>query len=198
MVVWSRSSSIEEEPAKGLLEAFGVEVGAMYPGFSMDVGPSASVDDFIEPKGVYLVGEEEGTPLVGGGLKRLGEGLFEFKRMFVVEAGRGKGLGRALLRRLEEEARRLAGPGRFIIRMDTGAKQLAATKLYLSEGYIEIEDYNGNPFASVWFEKLVGPKPIGRVIMAGVKQLTDAEIKALSDADTEGRPPTALWPRKEP
>ena len=197
MVTWGRSSTIEEEPAKGLLEAFGVEVGAIYPGFSMDVGPSASVDDFIEPKGVYLVGEEDGTPLVGGGVKKLGEGLFEFKRMFVVEAGRGKGLGRALLRRLEEEARRLAGSGPFTVRMDTGAKQIAATKLYFSEGYREIEDYNGNPFASVWFEKVIRPKPIERIIMPGVKQLTAAEIKALSEADTEGRPPTALWPPRK-
>ncbi|GMH47029.1 hypothetical protein TrLO_g4255 [Triparma laevis f. longispina] len=146
---------IDEEPAKSLLDAFGTEVGAMYKGFSMEAGPSATVEDFLEPQGAYLVGTEDGTALAGGGVKRLGENMFEFKRMFVVGAGRGRGLGRELLRKLESEAKRMVGAGRgaITVRMDTGGKQVAATKLYLSEGYAEIDDYNGNPFASVWFEK---------------------------------------------
>lgn len=38
------------------------------------------------------------------------------------------------------------------------------------------------------------PRPQGRIIVPGVKPITAAEIKALSYADTEGRPPTKERP----
>lgn len=43
----------------------------------------------------------------------------------------------------------LDGPAR----LDTGDQQPDALALFHSAGYGEIPDYNGNPYASFWFEK---------------------------------------------
>ena len=57
---------------------------------------------------------------------------------------------RALLHALEAKAREL---GYTIARLDTGPKQERARGLYESEGYVEIENFNGNPVAAFWGEK---------------------------------------------
>jgi hypothetical protein len=36
-----------------------------------------------------------------------------------------------------------------------------AQALYRSSGYREVDDYNGNPWAAVWFEKRLEPRPPG-------------------------------------
>ena len=39
------------------------------------------------------------------------------------------------------------------VRLDTGSRQPHARALYESVGYMPIERYNDNPFASYWAEK---------------------------------------------
>jgi GNAT superfamily N-acetyltransferase len=63
---------------------------------------------------------------------------------------RGRGMARALLHALEAKAREL---GYSVARLDTGPKQVHARGLYESEGYAEIEHFNGNPVAVFWGEK---------------------------------------------
>jgi drug/metabolite transporter (DMT)-like permease len=70
--------------------------------------------------------------------------------MYVAPEARGRGIGRRLLERLEDEARVL---GYKRLRLDTGAQLNEAQELYRSAGYREIDDYNGNSAASHWFEK---------------------------------------------
>ena len=70
--------------------------------------------------------------------------------MYVVPELRGQGVARVLLHALEAKAREL---GYVVARLDTGPKQLSARGLYESEGYAEIEDFNGNPVACFWGEK---------------------------------------------
>ena len=62
----------------------------------------------------------------------------------------GGGISRILLGALEDAARGLRYQR---VQLDTGSEQYEAQKLYPSAGYAEIADYNGNPYASVWFEK---------------------------------------------
>ena len=57
-----------------------------------------------------------------------------------------------LLQALEDEARRL---GYAIARLDTGVHQPAAQPLYESAGYQPIGNFNVNPFASFWGEKVL-------------------------------------------
>jgi len=112
-------------------------------------GPSATPADFAPPRGAYVVGFVEGLAACGGGVKDLGHAAAELKRMYVVPRFRGFGLGRALLGALETTARDL---GYERVRLDS---QAATWQLYASSGYSEIADYNANPHADHWGEKVL-------------------------------------------
>ena len=99
--------------------------------------------DFDPPRGLFAVlYDDDGTP-VGTGAWRardgdseepgLADGDAELKRMYTVPSARGRGLARAMLRYLEDEARR-AGRLRFVL--ETGTEQPEALALYASEGYL--------------------------------------------------------------
>lgn len=101
--------------------------------------------------GVFLTATMDGA-VVGGGAMVPRDGYAEIKRMFVREAARGAGIGRALLSALEREA---AARGFGHIRLETGVKQPEALALYRSGGYRPRAPYGGMPAspASVFFEK---------------------------------------------
>jgi GNAT superfamily N-acetyltransferase len=133
-----------------LLDAFRRELVKRYGHFDEAKSPSARPEDFAPPGGRFLVVYLEGRPVACGGVKRLDGETGEVKRMFVAARARGRGISRVLLGALEDAARDL---GYVRIRLDTGSKQLEAKALYQSTGYAEIDDYNQNPYASIWFEK---------------------------------------------
>ena len=146
---------MREEPADGaagtsLLAGFEAEIAALYPNWSPSAGPSAEPADFAAPAGSFVVAYEDGVALGCGGLKRLDERSAEIKRMFVAPAARGRGVARLILHELERIA---AARGYSLVRLDTGRAQPHALALYQSEQYSAIGDYNGNPFATYWFEK---------------------------------------------
>ena len=135
-------------------------VGAMFDdvvaayGTDLGPGPSAAPAEFDPPGGAFVAVYEDGRAIAGGGVKRLDGETGEIKRMYVVPGARGRGLSRRLLAALEDAAREL---GYRRVRLDTGAHeaQAAARHLYPSAGYHEIDDYNGNPYASYWAEKVI-------------------------------------------
>ena len=113
--------------------------------------PSATPEDLAPPGGAFVaLYDEAGRAVAGGGVKRLADGLGEIKRMFVVPEARGNGHARVLLAALEDAAREL---GYTRVRLDTGRFQTEAERLYRTSGYVEIPDYNDNPYASYWGEK---------------------------------------------
>ena len=85
-----------------------------------------------------------------GGLRDLGDGYAEVKRMWVSDEWRGAGLGGRLLRTLEDRARDL---GHQTLRLDTNGVLVEAIAMYDRAGYRRIGRYNDNPYAQVWFEK---------------------------------------------
>ncbi len=103
-----------------------------------------------QPHGAYLVGFDADVVDAGGGLRRLTDDVAEIKRMFVRPAFRSRGVARALLAALEQEARRL---GYSATRLDTGPRQEHGMALYRSAGYLDVPAYNDNPFACFWGEK---------------------------------------------
>ena len=138
-------------PARDLLDAMVEDLIPLYGRIDIPGAPSATPADFSPPGGVFLVGyDSDGTPVCGGGVKRLGPDVGEIKRMFVVPEARGRGLGRALLEALEDAARSL---GYAVVRLDTGPKQPHAERMYRAAGYREIDNFNANPFASFFGEK---------------------------------------------
>lgn len=114
----------------------------------------SELEPFRPPTGAFLLAvDAEGEVLGCGGLRDLGDGVAEVKRMWVHPRGRGRGVGRGLLRALEATARTL---GHEVVRLDTNDALVAALGLYRSSGYAEIERYNENPHARHWFEKRLG------------------------------------------
>jgi GNAT superfamily N-acetyltransferase len=138
-----------EPLALDLVAAMFAEVGEMYePG--LPKGPTAHPEELSPPHGGFVVLTEDGRPVAGGGVKRLDDRTCEIKRMYVVPDARGRGVGRELLAALESLARDL---GYAVARLDTGAKQPGARRMYERAGYVAVPDYNGNPYAAYWGEK---------------------------------------------
>jgi GNAT superfamily N-acetyltransferase len=143
-----------ESPASELLAAMTDELDRLYERVegSLDSLP-ATPEQMSPPDGCFLLLSRGGEPLACGGVKRLGDGVGEIKRMYVVPEHRNEGLGRRLLAELE---RRCAELGYGRVRLDTGPDQPSAKRIYESAGYVSIPDYNGNPYAAHWFEKRLG------------------------------------------
>ncbi|MFJ9692064.1 GNAT family N-acetyltransferase [Kitasatospora sp. NPDC101183] len=102
-------------------------------------------EDFEVPAGLFMIAYLDGRPVACGGwrAKRAGadglrDGDAELKRMFVVPEARGRGLARAVLRRLEVTA---AEAGRTRLILETGTEQPEAIALYGSEGYAAIRKF---------------------------------------------------------
>jgi ribosomal protein S18 acetylase RimI-like enzyme len=102
------------------------------------------------PGGELLLVSIDGEPIAIGGIRGLETGVAEVKSMYVAPAGRGRGLAKRLLGRLEAIA---AEHGCRAVRLDTAAHLTAAIALYRGVGYREIPRYNDNPYAAVWFER---------------------------------------------
>lgn len=95
--------------------------------------------EFSPPHGLFLVGYADGVPVVCGGWRAhdsdepgFSDGDAELKRMFVVEAARGRGLARQLLAELERLA---LAAGRRRMVLETGTAQPEAIALYTTSGY---------------------------------------------------------------
>jgi drug/metabolite transporter (DMT)-like permease/GNAT superfamily N-acetyltransferase len=132
-----------------LLSAYAEEIDERFvarPACRVETVP----DEYVEPAGTFLVAYEGDRAIACGGIRALPDGAAELKRMYVVPDARGRGVGRLLLERLENEARRL---GYRRLRLDTATSLREAQALYRSAGFREIPDYNGNPAATYWFEK---------------------------------------------
>jgi GNAT superfamily N-acetyltransferase len=148
-----RAIPLVEEPAASLSAAMAAEIAEIYDGIDLDGPdmPSAGPADLGPPGGVFLVGfDEDGDAVCCGGVKALGGGACEIKRMFVVPSARRRGLAGELLRALEEAAR---GLGHSVARLDTGPRQPHAEAFYRAAGYEPIENFNGNLVASFFGEK---------------------------------------------
>jgi len=100
--------------------------------------------------GVLLVVESADGSVVGtAGVRLLGAGTGELKRMWLRPECRGLGLGRRLMDACLAEARAL---GCCVLRLDSRRRLTAALALYRAFGFREIADYNANPRADLWME----------------------------------------------
>jgi GNAT superfamily N-acetyltransferase len=125
----------DDPDAVRLREAQRVELDARYGTDNHEPGAVPTADTVA----VFLVARDaDGTAVGCGGLRLLGPGSAEVKRMYVEPAVRGSGVAAALLRALEDHAREL-GITRLLL--ETGTGQPDAIRFYQREGYEPIDAY---------------------------------------------------------
>ena len=146
-----RRESYGAAEARALATALGAEMRRRYDGRGGS-GDEPPPSDFESPDGAFLVGYEGGQPVACGGVCRYDAATAEIRRVYVVPAARGRGLGRLMVAALEDEARAL---GYGAVRLETGNRQPDALALYEGAGYGRIPRYG--PYVeddrSVCFEK---------------------------------------------
>jgi putative acetyltransferase len=113
-------------------------------------------DAIFQPHVRFFLARLDGVAVGCGGVLLFAD-FGEVKRMYVRDAVRGRGIARALLGRIESEAKE---NGLNILRLETGDKQLAAIRLYERAGFqrcAAFHDYESmapNAIAtSLFFEK---------------------------------------------
>jgi GNAT superfamily N-acetyltransferase len=100
-----------------------------------------TLDKFMLPQGRLLLGYVDDQPMGIACLKALTDSIGEVKRMYVRPQARKRGLGRALLNQLLEEARQI---GYKRVRLDSARFMTEAHQLYRSSGFLEVEAYEGS------------------------------------------------------
>lgn len=116
------------------------------PGHALDEAAIA----LNPPNGAFVVATREGVVVGCGGIQFLDNEQAEIKRMWVGAPARGLGLGKRLLAHLESE---IQASGRSTVVLDTNESLTEAIAMYRSCGYEEVERYNDNPYAQLWFAK---------------------------------------------
>lgn len=102
---------------------------------------------YAAPLGAILLAEEDEGVAGCVAMRPLeAAGRCEMKRLFVREAFRGRGLGRALATRIIALARET---GHREMVLDTLATMTEATSLYRSLGFVDIPPYTFNPLPNV-------------------------------------------------
>ena len=112
------------------------------------------IEALCAPEIRFFVARYRGTAVGCGAIRDDPAGYGEVKRMFVRPGLRKKGVGRAILRHIEQAAR---DSKLSYLRLETGTLQVEALGLYRSEGYREIPpfgDYRPDPL-SVFMEKRI-------------------------------------------
>ncbi len=96
-----------------------------------------------EPDGAMLMAMSETGDCAGCvGLRRIDDDTCEMKRLFVYDAYRGTGIGRALITEFMGQAGKR---GYTRIRLDTFPTMKTALRLYEKFGFYRIEAYRYNP-----------------------------------------------------
>lgn len=131
--------------------AYYSELADRFPGgFDPGVGGAIADPSITPPAGLLLVATLREDTVGCGALTFQGDGLAEVKRVWVAPSARGLGLGRRIMADLEDRAR---AAGVRTLRLDTNDSLTEAIALYRKLGYAEVERYNDNPYAQLWFAK---------------------------------------------
>jgi GNAT superfamily N-acetyltransferase len=108
--------------------------------------------ELVAPRGTLLLARD-GSGVIGcAGVRFLDGNVGEVTRVYVVAAGRGRGVGRQLMLEIERISRER---GIRALRLDTRSDLVEARALYASLGYIEGAAHNADPYADHWFLKVL-------------------------------------------
>jgi putative acetyltransferase len=145
-------------PTPEIVALLGALNRALDVGYAPDQKHALSLDQLFQPNIRFFVARLDGAAVACGGIGFY-DGYAELKRMYAKPEVRGKGVAKALLARLEAEARD-AGNTRVCI--ETGNLQVEAMRFYEREGYAKCGAFG--PYAamppnaiatSVFYEKAI-------------------------------------------
>ena len=137
--------------ARWCIEQYFAELNARFPsGFDPRHSISAAAHELVPPYGALLVARLRGRAVGCGAVKLHADAPAELKRMWVAPEVRGLGLGRRMLRELEQYAQ---AAGAQTVRLETNRTLTEAIRLYRSTGYHDVPAFNDEPYAHHWFEK---------------------------------------------
>jgi len=140
---WAAARRLVEEYAASLHLDLG------FQNFAWEVNNLAR--EYGPPDGAFLLAEHDGEALGCVGLRRFSDGACEMKRLYVVPASRGHGVGRALAEGIVAQGRRL-GYKRMLL--DTLEFMRNAQALYVSLGFEPTRAYRFNPIPGSSFLEL--------------------------------------------
>lgn len=135
---------------------------ALDVGYSPDQKHALSLEQLFQPNIRFFVARLGGAAVACGGIGFY-DGYAELKRMYAADAVRGKGVAKAVLARLEAEARQA---GYALVCIETGDQQHAAMRFYEGAGYRKCGPFG--PYAqmppnaiatSVFYEKVLQQRP---------------------------------------
>jgi GNAT superfamily N-acetyltransferase len=160
-----RPATLDADVSVELIEAVQQEYVVRYG--TRDITELA-VAEFTPPQGIFVIGWDADRPVSCGGVRLVSPEVGELKRMYVAPGARRRGIARAMLANLEDQARRL---GAVRVRLETGLHQPEAMSLYASAGYVETEPFGH--YAGARLARHLG------------KSLVDATVDATVDFEAE-------------
>jgi putative acetyltransferase len=97
--------------------------------------------NYLDAGGTFLVALNGEQVIGSGALRKLDDETAELKRMWLLEAYHGQGIGYRLIKQLFDFAR---GHGYSWIRLQTSPEQVRALTFYRRVGFYEISSYNND------------------------------------------------------
>ncbi|HLS87977.1 MAG TPA: GNAT family N-acetyltransferase [Burkholderiales bacterium] len=149
-----RECAPSEPACRRLLERLDAGLSALYPPEEYD---PITLRELLEPHVTFVAARHGGEVVGCGALVRRGSEYAEVKRLYVDPAVRGLGIGKQIMRALEDRG---AAEGYRILRAETGTRQPEALALYRRFGYRRIGPFGGYPDCptTVFLEKRLDPE----------------------------------------
>jgi drug/metabolite transporter (DMT)-like permease/GNAT superfamily N-acetyltransferase len=137
--------------ARGLVEDYAAFLGLdlSFQNFAQEVEHLAI--EYGPPHGAFLIAEEGRVSLGCVGMRRFSDGVGEVKRLYVVPAARGRGIGRLLAESIVAAGKDL---GYTRLLLDTLPTMVEAQSLYASLGFRPTTEYRFNPVPGTVFMEL--------------------------------------------
>jgi putative acetyltransferase len=127
-----RIESPDQGDVRKLLQQLDAHMSSLYPAESNHL---LGIEALLQPDIRFFVARQSGTARGCGALKLETGGTAEVKRMYVDPASRGLGIGKSLMRAIEETAQRESVR---TLRLETGIHQPEAIGLYVASGFREV------------------------------------------------------------
>lgn len=137
---WHRARRLIEEYAASL------NLDLSFQNFAHEMEHLAG--EYSPPSGMFLLAERNAVSVGCAGVRRFSEGTGEIKRLYVIPAARGSGIGRLLAEGIVAAAREL-GYARLLL--DTLPSMKEAQSLYVSLGFKPTAAYRFNPVPGTAF-----------------------------------------------